>query len=111
MMRYAACFKTRPRTLELDKGRRLLGLCCGTTISQFLSKKTCPEPEVARIGGDLEILEIARKSVRSSASDLICFRVMSDGPYKSWKRCLKLEVENKSAKPVLQKDSEGSRAC
>ena len=61
MMRYAACFKTHPETLELDKGRRLLGLCCGTPISQFLSKKTCPEPEVVRIGGDLEILEIARK--------------------------------------------------
>jgi hypothetical protein len=110
MMRYAACFKTHPETrVKLDKGRRLLGLDCGTPIPPFLSKKTCPEAEVVRIGGDLEILEIARKSVRSSVFGLICFMVMSDGPYKPGKERLVLEVENKSAKPVLQKDSLRSR--
>jgi hypothetical protein len=106
MMKYAACFKTYLGTqAKLDKGRRLLGLGRRTSISPFLSKKTYPEPDVVRIGGDLEILEAerARKSVRSSVFGLICFMVMSDGPYKPVKERLVLEVENKSTKPVRQK--------
>jgi len=81
---------------------QLLGLGCGTPISPFLSKKG-PEPEVVRIGGDLEILGIARKSVRNSVFGLIRFMVLSDGSYKPGKERLVLEVENKSAKPVFKR--------
>ena len=64
MMKYAACFKTHPETqVKLDKGRRLLGLGCGTATLTISIEKTFPEAEVVRIGGDLETLEIARKSV------------------------------------------------
>jgi len=103
-------FKNRLASqVRLDKGRRLLGLGYGTATLTISIKKTFPEVEVVRIGGDLEILEIARKSVRSSVFGLICFMVMSDGPYKPGKERLVLEVENKSAKPVLQKGSSRSR--
>lgn len=88
---------------EAGQGSLLLGLGCGTATLPISIKKTSPEVEVVRIGGDLEILEIARKSVRSSVFGLICFMVMSDGPYKPGKERLVLEVENKSAKTVLQK--------
>jgi len=87
---------------EAGQGSRLLGLGCGTATLP-ISIKTFLEAELVKIGGDLEILEIARKSVRSSVFGLICFMVMSDGPYKPGTERLVLEVENKSAKPVLQK--------
>ena len=94
---------------KAGQGSQVLDLGCGTATLTISIKKTCPKPEVVRIGGDLEILEIARKSVRSSVFGLICFMVLSDGSYKPGKERLVLEVENKSAKPVLQKDSSRSR--
>lgn len=88
---------------EAGQGSRLPGLGCGTATLLLSIKKTFPEAELVRIGGDLEILEIARKSVRSSVFGLICFMVLSVASYKQRMRGLDLEVENKSAKTVLQK--------
>ncbi|OGD46126.1 hypothetical protein A3K79_04855 [Candidatus Bathyarchaeota archaeon RBG_13_46_16b] len=64
MMRYAACFKTHPETqVKLDKGRRLLGLGCGTATLTISIEKTFPEAEVVRIGGDLETRDCAKVSL------------------------------------------------
>jgi hypothetical protein len=47
--------------------------------------------------------------MKRSVFVLVCFMVLSVASYKQRMRGLDLEVENKSAKPVLQKGSEGSR--